>query len=208
MSDDPTAETERLRRQLRAMSAVTSQLHAQLRAAQPVSQAKPRRAGQADAWIGELERVALPVQVEVLVTTDRKVWLREGSIRRSVKAGVLTIALERIFGPRRPVEQAELDGLTEGPPVEVFESPSGPMFIVVGGERLPLRGLPAPIPVSQEASGRFPEGPELDVWFAVKSQLDKAQAVVAPPTAKGGLARRVARGGKRRLKRLITTAGG
>src|SRR5438046_1382369 len=59
-------------------------------------------------------------------------------------------------------ESGELHRLRR-PPVEVFDSGSGPAFLVVGGRRLPLRGLPLPYLVSSEDMLLFPEGEELNV---------------------------------------------
>src|SRR4029077_7867055 len=108
-------------------------------------------------------------------------FLVEGRLRRQIKAGLLFNALAPV-APRREMTDDEIDGLEEGPPVEVLEGPSGPAFVVVGGRRLPLRGLPLPHPVSAEEMQFFPEGPELRV--AVTS---------APPPGRATRARGIVR---------------
>jgi hypothetical protein len=202
VTDDQPAEIERLRRQLRAMSAVTRQLYAQLEALRPTSQLKPRRHGLATEWVAELERTAHPAPVELYVTTDGAVWLREGGTRRGVKSGLLAAALEHQLGPRRTIDRSELEQWVEGPPVEVLEAVTGPPFLVVGGQRLPVRGLPAPFPVPLEAVIRFPEGPELDLRRTIKGgSWAGPSSGVRSVGDLGELARRAGRTGKRYVRR-------
>ena len=205
MSDQADAEIGRLRRQVRAMSAVTRQLQAQLASAGRTSQSRARRTGQADSWLPDLERLAQPVEVAVLALPDGQVWLREGDTRRRVKASLLTLALEQEFGARRAVEASELEQWVEGPPVEVFETSSGPPFLIVGGQRLPLRGLPTPYPVPAEAAARFPEGNELDVWRATRAR--RAGPRLRSARDLSVVAHEVRRRGKQQIRR-ITGSGG
>ncbi len=204
MNDDPTAEIGRLRRQLRAMSAVTRQIQAQLAAMQPTAQTRVRRAGQADRWLHDLEKLAQPVQVELLVVGARQIWLLEGNVRRIVKSSLLTLALEQELGPRRPIDASELEQWTEGPPVEVLETTTGPPFLIVGGQRFPLRGLPSPFPVPPEAAARFPQGPELDVWRATRTQGRTSGTLARLRSTRdlSAVAHEVSRRGKRQVRRL------
>ena len=94
----------------------------------------------------------------------------DGEMRRQVKAGMLFAALTRVLGAPRDVSDQDLERWSPGPPVEVLESDSGPAFLVIGGRRLPLRGLPLPYLVSNQDMLLFPEGEELNVaasaaWF-------------------------------------------
>jgi len=68
-----------------------------------------------------------------------------------------------LLGPVREVRDSELAHWADGPPVEVLEGASGPAFVIVGGRRLPLRGLPLPYPVTADEMLRFPEGEELRI---------------------------------------------
>ena len=209
MSNDADQENEeisRLRRQLRALSAVTRQLHAQLATLLPLSQTKVRRGGYADPWLPDLERLAPPVEVEVLTLPTNRLWLREGDTRRAIKSGLLAVALEREFGRRRVVEEPELEQWVEGPPVEVMETAAGPMFVIVGGVKMPLRGLPPPFPVSAEAVARFPEGPELAIWSSSQTRGGPRNAAGAVDDLQE-LARKVRRRTKRELRRLSGSNG-
>ena len=178
-------ETERLRRHLRALSAVNRQLHAQLEggtrravdtargrddllagddgADGRLSMLSIRRAGDGSKWIEQLQLLGGPSDPILVRSPKRGAFLVEGSLRRQVKAGMLFVALEGLIGSARLMRDAEIDRLSEGPPVEVLEGASGPAFIIVGGRRLPLRGLPLPHPVTVEDMLRFPEGEELRV---------------------------------------------
>ena len=192
----PEDETERLRRHLRALSAVNRQLHAQLesgtrRAVDPargrddllagddgvdarLSMLSIRRAGDGGKWIEELQLLGGPSDPILVRSPKRGAFLVEGSLRRQVKAGMLFVALEGLIGSAREMRDAELDRLSDGPPVEVLEGDSGPAFIIVAGRRLPLRGLPLPHPVSAEDMLRFPEGEELRVGGAGRGGREAA----------------------------------
>ena len=178
-------ETERLRRHLRALSAVNRQLHAQLesgtlRAVDPgraradilagvddtgakLSMLTIRRAATGSEWIEQLQLLGGVSDPFLARNPSRGAFLVEGPLRRQVKAGMLFVALERVIGPARDMGDAEIDRFADGPPVEVLEAASGPAFIIVAGRRLPIRGLPLPHPVTAEEMLQFPEGEELRV---------------------------------------------
>jgi len=205
VTDASSDELPRLRRQLRALSAVNRQLHAQLAMRAPAATAKPRRGGTADEWLVELTSRPRPTRTEVVITDKGAVWVREDDIRRHLKAGLLVPALEQHLGPQRSVSDAELESWTVGPPVEVLEAPTGPAFVVVGGQRLSLRGLPVPFPVDQDRAARVPEGPELRVlttWQERSRSRTSASSGRGAVHDVGRLAKRAARKGARSVKRL------
>src|SRR5690606_6842897 len=107
-----------------------------------------RRALAAQEWRAELgkEVSSAPTLVS---DPEGKVYVVEDGRRRRVSAGLLVPALERALGPVRAVSEAELASWTEGVPVEVLEAPSAPPFVVIGGERRSLRGLPLPHTVDE-----------------------------------------------------------
>ena len=84
-----------------------------------------------------------------------------------------------------------------GPPVEVLEAGTGAAFLVVGGRRLPLRGLPLPYLVSTNDMLLFPEGQELNV----------AAPRAAPPETREPGARRDRQGRRRARRREARTQG-
>jgi hypothetical protein len=177
--DEPQAaehdsqELERLRRQLRALSLVNRQLHAQLeggtvrlsgtsangntRGALTV-----RRTAEGGAW---LEHLHLHGGGDpMLVRTPTKgTYVVEGTMRRRVKSGLLFNALTAVLGTPREMTDHDIDRWSTGPPVEVLEAGTGPAFVVVGGRRLPLRSLPLPYLVSSDDMLLFPEGEEINV---------------------------------------------
>ncbi len=182
----------RLRRQLRAMAAVNEHLRVQLdalRAAAPgagrgavggaLADAPPppprlrsaaRRAEIAGEWVPALvadapeHRSADPVLVS---RPDRALYLVEGTTRRRLTVTLLAPAIEQVYGERRPIDDDEFHQLTEGPPVEVLEGPTGAPFVVLGGRRLAVRGIGLPHGVDQTVVDALPEGPQLDVAAAV-----------------------------------------
>jgi hypothetical protein len=188
-------ETERLRRHLRALSAVNRQLHAQLESGTfravdtgraradilagvddpgaKLSMLTIRRAATGSEWIEQLQLLGGVSDPFLVRSPSRGAFLVEGPLRRQVKAGMLFVALERVIGSARAMGDAEIDRFAEGPPVEVLEAASGPAFIIVAGRRLPIRGLPLPHPVTAEEMLRFPEGEELRVGSIHGGRGDK-----------------------------------
>ena len=178
-------ETERMRRHLRALSAVNRQLHAQLegRSLRPVDPTlghddllagtggedariatlSIRRASSGSTWIEQLQLLGGGTDPFLVRSAKRGGYLIEGPLRRHIKAGMLFAALEGLLGAAREVRDGELDHWMDGPPVEVLEGAAGPAFVIVAGRRLPLRGLPLPYPVTADEMLRFPEGEELRV---------------------------------------------
>jgi hypothetical protein len=204
---------QRLQRHVRAMGAVNRQLQAQLEGGRTWTQfpgpangdlltsagatgsgafmAGARRAGAADAWLEHLS-VSTEGQKPFLVRlTNGRTFLVEGGYRREVRSGLLVATLERLLGPTHRVSNDEGARWIDGPPVEVLEGPQGPPFVVVGGKRLGLRGLPLPYPVGAEQAQLFPQGRDLNVAEASVSrvqfqramyggyQIDRARAAVS-----------------------------
>ena len=223
-------EADRMRRHLRALSAVNRQLQAQMEtgAARMVdSGARPdellgggergdgrwaavevRRGSVGTGWLEQLQLHGGGDPYLVRGAT-KGVFLVEGLLRRQVKSGLIFGALARLLGEPGEVKDAELEKWREGPPVEVLEGGTGPAFVVVGGRRLPIRGLPLPHLVSSEEMLMFPEGEELNIastgTAGIGGRVTRARKLVAREgVAKGGatLARRaVGRAGRSALKK-------
>ena len=203
-------ELQRLRRQLRAQSAVNRQLHAQLdggtvrvgasgrtgegsRGALTV-----RRAAEGGSWLEHLHMHGGgdPFLVQ---TPTKGAFVIEGDMRRTVKSGILFAALTRVLGAPREMTDGDLRRWSTGPPVEVLEAGTGPAFVVVGGRRLPLRGLPLPYLVSTDDMLLFPEGEELNVGSlrsapaTASTRARKVLATDGPVKGSVKLARKAAR---------------
>jgi hypothetical protein len=231
MTTADTHDTERLLRHLRAMSAVNHQLHAQLegQTVRAVGRAgahtddllgdadmfatvvvKARRVGIAGAWLEQLQlRGGRSGEIYVARTPARDAFVIEGSMRRAVKSGLLVLALAKVFGPIREVSASDLDRFSEGPPVEVLEAGSGPAFVVVGGQRLPIRGLPLPYVVTNDEANLFPIGKELNVSYGAlssanssRSKLGRVKRVVSEEGPVKGSAK-VARKAVRRARKSL-----
>ncbi|MCU1467953.1 MAG: hypothetical protein JWM72_3881 [Actinomycetia bacterium] len=214
--ETPESETERLRRHLRALSAVNNQLHSQLESGlrrsvdaggdgllaggdARASILALRRADAGSQWIEQLQLHGSASDPFLVRNSKRGNFLVEGPLRRVIRAGMLFVALESLIGAAREVGDAELDRWNEGPPVEVLEAPSGPAFIIVAGRRLTLRGLPLPNPVTTDEMLRFPEGEELRIGAGRPSSAGRNATFARA----GKLLRRegLAGGGTKLLKR-------
>lgn len=165
--DGYRSDPDRLRRHIRALSEVNAQLQAQLRSdeSQSIAAAPSHPAGASEPFL--------------VRSHTRGCFLVEGSLRREIKAGILFAALVRAIGPVREVRDSQLDTWNEGPPVEILLAPHGPAFVVIGGRRHSIRGLPGPYQVGTDEMLRFPVGPEL--------------LISVPPPTRGARIRRVLR---------------
>jgi hypothetical protein len=92
---------------------------------------------------------------------------------------------DAIAGDDAPSTTAVLDDLEDGPPVEIFESAHGAPFVVVAGQRLPLRGLPLPHPLAASGPLALEEGPELDIG-SLRPTEELSTFVPAPVDVGGG----------------------
>lgn len=169
-------QEDRLRRELRAMGAVNRQLQAQLD--EPAAATKQRRSTTGGDWIDAL--AARGATVPSLVRSTRgEVFVVEGDQKRAVRAGILSAALEEQLGAAIPTPDAALAKWDDGVPVELFEAPNGAPFVVVGGTRRTVRGVPLPHPVSHKQASEFPEGGELNVAAANVARTAYRQATSA-----------------------------
>lgn len=204
-------DSQRLQRHLRAMSAVNRSLHAQLEGS-PLHTVGPsgtgegdllastdlrrspltlRRASTASAWVEQLQLTSGGGEPSLARSPGGAVFVVEGRYRREVQSGLLAAALSDELGEPRDIGEEELGRLDDGVPVEVLEGPSERPFVVVGGRRLSIRGLPLPYPVSSEEMQVFPAGAEVNVAaanvartkfegaFSGRYQLAQARATVA-----------------------------
>jgi hypothetical protein len=194
-----TENEQRLRRHVRAMAVVNRQLQAQLEGERTwaptpgqgegdlltgtgtVSSASliggVRRAGVANAWLEQLAVSAEGHKPFLVRVGNGKRFLIEGSYRREVPSSILVAALERVVGPCHTVSSDEARRWTDGVPVAVLEGPQGPPFVVVGGKRLSLRGLPVPYAVGAEQMRLIPPGRELSLAEANVSRVQFRRAI-------------------------------
>jgi hypothetical protein len=124
-----------------------------------------KRGTEARTWIEQLKR-GCESEAFLVRVPETGLFVIECGHRRRVRSGLLGAALEELFGRARPVSIEELKGWIEGPPVEVLEAMAGPAFVIVGGLRLRVRGLPLPHLIAAEDLDQFADGAELDVAAA------------------------------------------
>jgi hypothetical protein len=190
-----TENEQRLQRHVRAMAVVNRQLQAQLEGGRTwtpssgqgeadllispaaTSSGGVRRAGAADAWLEQLAVSAEGHKPFLVRLANGKPFLIEGGYRREVPSALLISTLERVFGPCHTVSADEAKRWTDGVPVAVLEGPQGPPFVVVGGKRRSLRGLPVPYPVSPEQMQLLPQGRDLNVAEANVSRAKFERAM-------------------------------
>jgi hypothetical protein len=190
---------QRLQRHVRAMAVVNRQLQAQLEGGRSWSPSTGqvegdlltgggtvsggafigggRRAGAANAWLEQLATSGEGHKPFLVRLESGKPFLVEGGYRREVPSALLVSTLERVFGACHAVSADEAKRWTDGVPVAVLEGPQGPPFVVVGGKRRSLRGLPVPYPVGAEQMQALPQGRDLNVAEANVSRAKFEQAM-------------------------------
>jgi hypothetical protein len=218
---------ERLQRHVRAMGAMNRQLQAQLDGGAGSSWSSSsgqdgdllattgsvtfgtsaaRRAAIAMRWLEQLAMGSDGAGPFLVRRRNGRTFVVEGGYRRDVRSGVIAAALEKRLGTARVVKDSKFDRWTDGVPVEVLEGPKGPPFVVVGGRRLPLRGLPLLYPVSGDQMELFPKGPEVNVGAANLRQVmyGRYQRLRAAVARKGviGTAKEATRRATHRARRL------
>jgi hypothetical protein len=187
-----TEYEQRLQRHVRAMAVVNRQLQAQLEGGRSWSPSASqgegdlltiaeatssgahiggvRRAGVANSWLEQLAVSAEGQKPFLIRLANGKPFLIEGGYRREVPSALLVSTLELVFGPCHTVSADEAKRWTDGVPVEVLEGPQGPPFVVVGGKRRSLRGVPVPYPVGAEQMQLLAAGRDLNVAEAIVSR--------------------------------------
>jgi hypothetical protein len=136
-------------------------------------------------------------------------YLVEDQTKRIVRSGLLAAALEQSLGSARDVSDQDIGRWAEGEPVEVLAIAKEPPFVVVGGSRRPIRGLPLPRTVDSADLEKIPEGPQLDVAAANISRTRYQQAVASRGRGRDDVfdrgarvTRGVARKARRELRRI------
>jgi hypothetical protein len=158
-----TSERDRMRREMRAMAAVNRQLQAW--SEESVGVRRVRRAAQGPGWIEEL--LAMGASDPFLARAPNgAVFVVEGDRKRPVNSGILAAALEQLVGAPREASDDELEAWTEWVPVELLEGTSGVPFIVLGGRRHDVTGVPLPYAVDNLNAAEFPEGEPINVASA------------------------------------------
>ena len=149
-----------------------------------------RRADRGAGWLGELATKGRAASPHLVRDGNGRVHLVEGSSARPVASGILANALESSLGSPREITELEQAGYQPGVPVEVFETSDGQAFLVIGGERRRLKGLPLPHRVDDRALAALTSGTTIDVAAANVSrrrlslalswrfQLDRLRAAV------------------------------
>jgi hypothetical protein len=158
-------QVERLRRHVLAIAALNRELHARLGAS-------ATRSSTAEGWLEQLMPGAGGFDVRI-ARGNNATYVIEGDTRRRISSRLVTSALSDALGPVQWVTDEELSALEDGPPVEVLEGQFGPPFVIVGGRRLPIRGMPLPFPVDHQEAQQFPLGVELNI---ARSNVPRARA--------------------------------
>lgn len=116
-----------------------------------------RRASLGARWSTELTTLGAGAAPYLAQDLTGRAYVVEGAAKRRVPSGILAAALEDVLGAPRQLSDTELGSMSDGPPVELFEEPAGKNFVVVGGERFDVRGIPQTYPVEVDAARKFPK---------------------------------------------------
>jgi len=194
------------------MAAVNRQLYASMEES-PGNARRARRSAPGGTWVEEMLAMG-QCDAYLVRAPSGSVFVVEADRRRSVNSGILAAALEQIIGPPRDVADDELAEWTEWVPVHLLEAATGVPFVVIGGQRHDVTGVPLPFPVDNLQASEFPEGDPLNVAAANISrrrfeealtgsfQINQARSTLATKGPMGTL-RAVARRARGAAKRAL-----
>jgi hypothetical protein len=150
-------------------------------ASRPTGRQAPsrRRAERAVDWCAQTDRVVVDRPLSLVVDPDGTVFLLEDGRHRRVISRLLALALEVRIGPPETASPGEEEGRVLGPPVVVFEGPEGGPFVVVGGVRHRIVGLPLPHPVGQGFVDSLTSGEPIDIGRLVQPSGERSSDLVS-----------------------------
>ncbi len=133
------------------------------------------------AWPAELAAGATgtPVLVE---RADGHTVVVEAGTTRMVNPPVLAIALAQVLD-HADIPEDELRSLPKGPAVTALKATGEPAFVVVGGRRHAIGGLPITRHIDADRYAQFPEGQGLDLLRAASLLQDRRRAATAASAA-------------------------
>ena len=168
-------------------------------------------------WLEQLAVSAEGHKPFLVRLANGKPFLIEGGYRREVRSGLLVAdARARCSARAHTVSDRRGETLDRRRAGRGARGPQGPPFVVVGGKRLPLRGLPLPYPVSRDQMQLFPPGRNLNVAEANVSrakfqramygryQVDRVRSAVASEGTPGRREGSGSRAESRRARRSIS----
>jgi hypothetical protein len=157
------------------------------------------RAATARRWMADL--AVTSGEVFLVRSSAGVMFVIERGRRRQVRSGLLAAALETMFDDHGTIADVDLEKHPIGDPVEVLECTGALPFVVIGGQRMHLRGLPSPYPVSADQVSLFAEGPAVDIAAAnvPRSRLRRS----VPPSLPERLLRSLRRRGLTRTLAII-----
>jgi predicted O-methyltransferase YrrM len=136
-------------------------------------------------WIAQLREYVATEQPRLVQTQTGTIYLFEAGMKRHVTTWLIVRALEDLFGPLTK-SKGSLDQFGDGPPVEILADTDGRLYLIAGGQRYPVRGLPVPLAASPERLALFPmAGETVDLYRGVKRAGVKPSmpsVIPAPPS--------------------------
>ena len=172
--------------------------------------ADERRATKGATWIESLNTSGRTAHPHLIRDPSGGVHLIEGVVARRVGSGIVANGLEQSLGAIRDITDQDLARFETGVPVEVFEGSNGRPFVIVGGERRRLKGLPLPHRVDERSLSTMPTGDTIDLaaanvsrrrWVEAMSSRFQLQRVLTAARRRGlvGSLKVVAERGRRSL---------
>ena len=115
-----------------------------------------REQQRSNLMLAQLRGKGLEEQPQLFRLPSGKIYLIEAGMKRHVPSLLIVHALQRLFETVAASEH-DLEAYEEGPPVDILSDETGHRYLIAGGMRYPVRGLPVPRPASSEHLTCFPE---------------------------------------------------
>jgi hypothetical protein len=169
---------------------------------EPVAVRRERRGILGGEWLEQLAALGV-CEPELIRAEDGSLFVVEGSTKRAVRSGLVAAALEELIGEPTPVSQDDADAYRDGIAIELFEAAAGPPFVVIGGKRHNVHGLPMPYPVDNRQASEFAEGADINVAAANVSRRRFEQARTPQMQLRGSISSRGAMGTAKHVARRV-----
>jgi predicted O-methyltransferase YrrM len=171
-------------------STVIPRLEGDLRRRKSQRSDRQRERDRSGRWLEQLHARSSTEAPRLVQSPAGTVYLVEAGLKRHVKTWLMVNALEALFGGvERNVD--DLAAIEDGPPVDVLADPDGRVYVIAGGQRFRVQGLPVPTAANAEALQRFPEAHEtIDLYRGPKRTSGGSSAKGSRPTVREVSARK------------------
>ena len=131
-------------------------------------------------WLAQLRNQRNLEPPRLVRSASGGIYLIDGQFKRHVPTWLVVRALEDLYGATEPAND-ELAAYEDGPPVGMIANADGHVYLIAGGQRHVVRGLPVPLAASTDQLDKIPVAKgTIDVYRSVERAVKRAQPAQPP----------------------------